>query len=149
MSARRAGEHRLSTLHPWDAATEIPIWRRCPFPHLSGLLDPGVVYFVLQLERMGARTTFSCEGHPGGFYIVFRARETLARTIASSVAFRVEIDTNPGWRLSLQSDPQTEAHRRSALRTAATLWQRRFGALDLDAARAWPPNRRFTPKRAT
>lgn len=55
--------------HPWDRARHRLLKRRNVLSQKLQSLDRGVNYFVLQLERMGIRTEWSCEGHPAGFYI--------------------------------------------------------------------------------
>src|SRR6266436_3022740 len=63
----------------WDRA------RRCRLT-VSGsreTIDPGVNFFILGLRHLGATTLFSCEGHPNGFYIVFRSTEKIARRVVS------------------------------------------------------------------
>jgi hypothetical protein len=76
-------------------------------------LEPGVEFFVLMLEQLGAVTEFSCEGHPHGFYIMFHGPYELA------------------WRLSLDSQQELECERDKAqiLRRAATAWERDIGRL--------------------
>jgi hypothetical protein len=58
--------------NPWDAAKSVPVIRG----HYD--LEAGVKFFVLMLEKLGAVTEFSCEGHPHGFYITFEAPYELA-----------------------------------------------------------------------
>lgn|SRR5581483_4447915 len=54
--------------NPWDAARKIKVLRCAPGYPLADL-EPGVKFFVLMLERLGAQTLYSCEGHPRGFYV--------------------------------------------------------------------------------
>ena len=129
--------------HVWDLAGSIPISRACPMKGQSGPLKPGVKYFVLQLDRLGATTAFSCEGHPDGFYVTYYATERVARKIASCGGFLTEINAHPGWRLSLRRDVSADKHRVEALRSAAAAWERMLGPLDIAAVRAWPHDQPF------
>ena len=46
-------------------------------------LEPGVRIFVLTLEAVGATSVMSCEGHPDGFYIGFKAPYELLLNLVS------------------------------------------------------------------
>jgi hypothetical protein len=124
--------------HIWDRAGQLRLKRDCPgHPHYSAdFLDGGVIYSILQLERLGAKTFFSCEGHPSGFYIVLECEEALARRIHQAGFFSIGIENGPN-RWSLRLDPlstSTEAERRRSLRWAADAWERHLGALDFAGA---------------
>jgi hypothetical protein len=144
-------EEDMSKQHPWDAAAAIPIWRLGPFDDGTDI-EPGARYFILQLERIGARTSACCEGHParnridgGGFYILFQALERVARRVAAAGGFDVTVWHLGGWRLQPLSRHRTEAERRRDLRSAALCWERALGPLDIAAAKDWPAHRRFRP----
>ena len=57
-------------------------------------LDPEVNFFVESLEAIGAKTLYSCEGHPQGFYVLFKAPYQVARNIASLGYFNVSVVAN-------------------------------------------------------
>jgi hypothetical protein len=48
------------------------------------VLEPKVIYFVLQLEKIGCTPLFSCEGHPHNFYIVFKGPMTCVTKMTPS-----------------------------------------------------------------
>jgi hypothetical protein len=74
----------------WDHACVQKVYRKDIFGQ-EHLLEPGVNYFVLKLEDLGARTLFSCEGHPRDFYILMEADYQLALVIARCGFFNVAI----------------------------------------------------------
>lgn len=96
-------------------------------------LDPGVNFFVLALEELGAKTNFSCEGHPKGFYIAFEAPYELAVEIREACQLSVEIWKKNTWTIrnvySENNTPNgyTDYQRQEALRYAATRWVDYFG----------------------
>jgi len=57
-------------------------------------LDRGVNYFVEALERLGAFTRYSCDGHgnPENFYVMFTAPYSLALKIVAAGFFKVELN---------------------------------------------------------
>jgi hypothetical protein len=115
---------------PWNKWAAAQLRRPNPIPayHMTPL-DPGTNYFVLQLERAGAVTTFSCEGHPDGFYVSFEADETLARRIASIGYFSVEIENRiNGWSIRTRH-AKSEAERIFILSRAAEAWDANFGPI--------------------
>lgn len=67
--------------HPWRQAQKVRLWST-DYLEEGETLDPGVNFFVLMLNHLGASTRFSCEGHPSGFYVVFAAPYELALRIA-------------------------------------------------------------------
>src|ERR1700712_3731790 len=67
--------------NPWDAAQSADVIRHDAETNEDTPLEPGVNFFVLMLEKLGATTRFSCEGHPEGFYVVFESAPELARSI--------------------------------------------------------------------
>lgn len=85
------------------------------------MLEPGVNFFVLVLEMMGATTHFSCEGHPRGFYIVFRAEYPVAVMLHSWGFFNVEVEGSSRWSIRLPH-VKTHADRRRVLQLASKAW---------------------------
>jgi hypothetical protein len=106
-------------------------------------IDPGVNFFVLALGHFGAMTLFSCEGHPGGFYIVFRSTEKLARRVHSCGFFSVELERGTReYSLRLRdvdilADRKrdvvlwTEASKAKVLRWASAAWWKDLGPFPL------------------
>lgn len=96
-------------------------------------LEPGVKFFVLMLEKLGAVTEWSCEGHPTGFYIVFSAPLDVAKRIHRCGFFGIELEggtTNGQTRWSIRAhNVREEQERRMVLRWAAETWAKSFGPL--------------------
>ena len=127
-------------LNPWDASKDLSVirgnWMQEPAP-----LEPGVKFFVLMLEQIGCWTEFSCEGHPGGFYITFYGSEATARIIAECDGFfyvALSGNGNDGYCLRLHANecghaatdqPWDTKTRDFCLRHTATAWVKRFGPL--------------------
>lgn len=123
--------------NPWDAAQRTVLIRRDAETGEDVPLEPGVNFFVLMLEQLGATTRFSCEGHPDGFYVVFEGPPELARSIAHASFFTVEVwegEADYAMRISEHLfekyvGPWSEAARQEHLRLAAAKWVERFGGL--------------------
>lgn len=94
-------------------------------------IDPGVAFFVLALEALGATTKFSCEGHPYGFYVAFNATYEVAKRIKSAGFFRVEIEGDNYWsirntELRYEGGEYKDADRKQTLTWAAESWLKKF-----------------------
>lgn len=116
--------------HPWDQAKRRLLKRRNNLSRDPQMLDRGVNYFVLQLERMGIRTVWSCEGHPAGFYICFHATYEQALRIKSHGYFTVEVEGMCYWSMRFSRPHKTTRERNFSLRLAAAAWEKAFGRLD-------------------
>lgn len=124
--------------HPWDKAAATPLLRPSIQDGALEALDPGVNFFVLALEALGAKPKFSCEGHPGGFYVAFDAPYELALAIKSAGFFTVEIEGNGYWsirkcfgeiidgRFTQAKKAKALADAQEGLRWAAEAWLKRF-----------------------
>jgi hypothetical protein len=127
----------MRKLHPWDAAQSTVLIRHDAETVQDTQLEPGVNFFVLMLEQLGATTRFSCEGHPDGFYVVFESSPELARSIAHAGFFTVEIwegEADYAMRISEHLferyvGPWNDPARKEHLRLAAARWVERFGSL--------------------
>ena len=137
---------------PWDRAKELVLSRQSTYALMTGdveyiELEPGVNFFVLALEHLGAITRFSCEGHPYFFYISFVASEQLAREIAKAGFFSVEVaKQEPGLYIIRANAPRLSKtdngqyvveswcadENETVLRFAAQAWVSHF-RLDVDA----------------
>jgi len=109
---------------PWDAACRLKVIRSDYRP--NEVIDPGVNFFVLTLEALGATPVYSCEGHPAGFYVMFYASYPLARFINSLGFFSVESSTSgmrDCWCMRL-NHTTGERDKRRVLRWAAEAWQK-------------------------
>ena len=84
-------EGKLNT--PWDKAWKQTLIRNSPSSNRAPyILDLGINYFVLKLEKMGLKTFWSCEGHPSGFYLVFQEPHRIARKISIvSVGYSINV----------------------------------------------------------
>lgn len=123
---RQKGVHTRSNV--WDDAAALKVWRG------GEKLDPGVNYFVLMLDQLGLPTRFSCEGHPGGFYVSFQASYDQALGIHQAGFFTVEIEGEDYWsiRMGVEHNP---AQHVDALRWAAEAWEKHLGPLEFDSVR--------------
>jgi hypothetical protein len=137
---KRGGMRKLQ--NPWDAAQSMVLIRHDAETGQDTPLEPGVNFFVLMLETLGATTRFSCEGHPEGFYVVFESSPELARSITHTGFFTVEIWEGEGDYAMRISEhlfekyvgPWSDAARKEHLRLAAVRWVERFGPLPEDAS---------------
>lgn len=125
------------TLSPWDACRKLQLSRRDPGTGEACVLEPGVNFFVLMLEREKAQTMYSCEGHPGGFYILFRSNYRHALRVERCGFFTVELDRRENvfaarWNNTGSTSPPPERHRRQVMRWAAKAWEKEFGPLKFD-----------------
>jgi hypothetical protein len=126
--------------HPWDKAASNRLVRNSMQTGAPEVLDRGVSFFVLALEALGAQPKFSCEGHPGGFYVAFNAPYELALEIKSAGYFTVEIEGPGYWSIrkslgELTDGRFTQAKKakvltdaQESLRWATEAWLKRFGA---------------------
>jgi hypothetical protein len=127
--------------NPWDRAKGLPVVRgNHVYPPAP--LEDGVKFFVLMLEQIGCEPVFSCEGHPTGFYVMFRGPEPAARAVARCGFFRVELcDEEATYCMRLygqeaafvmaNGEALVEENRVRCLRWAATAWVRAFGELEV------------------
>ena len=90
----------------WERARELQLVRYDPLGR-AHTLEPGVNFFILALERLGARTSWSCEGHPHGFYIAFHGTYKLAQLVQGWGFFTVEVEGRFYW--SLRFNAASEA----------------------------------------
>jgi hypothetical protein len=83
--------------NPWKDACRLTLTRynALSVAYYGVALDPGVNYFVLQLERLGCETIYSCQGHPTGFYVLFIAPDDAARRLVESGYFDVHLCKEP------------------------------------------------------
>lgn len=137
-------------LNAWDEAKKIKLFRHSPYhdpKYFKGIeTDAGVNFFVLMIEKLGGETQWSCEGHPDGFYIVFKGEYDLARALASAYGgfdiivmdelnkFGIYLrDTNLSNKNIKKAD--REKLKQYSLRHAAMMWEESFGSLDLENVR--------------
>lgn len=114
--------------NPWRAAGKHELVRYS-YKGEGEVIDPGINFFVLALEHLKAVPQFSCEGHPAGFYITFKASYKLAERIASAGFFDVSIDAGraANWRLSLRNQKiSRESDKARILTVAAEAWTKAF-----------------------
>lgn len=123
--------------HVWDQARNFSVIRGTQTEEITWppeRLDPGVNFFVLALEELGAKTQFSCEGHPKGFYIAFEAPLELAVEIAQLQKFSVEIWKEGVWTMrnirseNTHGSQYTECDRDRILRLNTKAWVDYFGS---------------------
>jgi hypothetical protein len=88
---------QIDANHPHLRAKAAVLYRRPGYIGLRATtqpLEPGVKFFVLFLECMGARTTFSCQGHPFGWYLIFQAPVETACQITKCGFFSVHLESS-------------------------------------------------------
>jgi hypothetical protein len=115
----------------WDRAAKLELWRSSPYPWPTPpeKLELGVNYFIAMLEQLGAKTTFSCEGHPNGFYVSFAAPYMTALKVEECGYFAVEIEGKNRWSIRINRE-ETKNGLIDCLRWASTAWEKRLGPLD-------------------
>jgi hypothetical protein len=115
---------------PWDICSRQELTRPSSIPGY-GRLDPGVNFFVLALEALGAVPRHSCEGHPCGFYVAFDATYELAQEIHAAGFFTVEIERPNYWSIRMReigtNGPYKDKDRVQCLRWASSAWASAFG----------------------
>lgn len=119
----------------WEWAAKLPLMRCSPCGLYAGDLEDGVKFFVLMLEQLGAKTEYSCEGHPGGFYVLFRAPLRLARKIQACGFFTVELENRGRWSIRLPN-VKTKQDLDRVCRSAAQAWEAKLGRLNRRARAA-------------
>jgi hypothetical protein len=136
--AKQAKENKV---HPWDRARRRKIKRRgnnsSQWP--EQVIDRGANYFVLQLERLGARTLFSCEGHHQDFYITFESPYVVAWRVQQAGYFTVEISNISRWVMRANYTVKSLRDRNETLRMAANAWEKAFGPL-FGSPKSAPPD---------
>ena len=119
---------------PWEKERKKkPLVRESAFGEIE-TLDRGVRFFVLALEALGARTLFSCEGHPDGFYAYFRCPYRLATEIAKT-GFKVEVEEKGRFKISLDgnADGYFSIRDLGRKKSSAKKWTRKVKELALQA----------------
>jgi len=124
----------ISTLHPFVIACGETLVRSSPIPGLyqQCTLDKEVNYFVLQLERVGGVTHFSCGGHPNGFYLVFDLPNPSIVGLVTHQHCRFERSrshTGVHWRMSLKRKTDNAEHKHMLLQQVVDHWERVLGPL--------------------
>jgi hypothetical protein len=117
--------------HPWTRAGKLEIQRMSPLTGQLQNIDKGVNFFVLALEALGARTEFSCEGHPTGFYVLFTAPYELVLAIKAAGYFGFEVEGTNRWSIRLNEyrpalKPYSETDKKQTLKWATESWLKRF-----------------------
>jgi hypothetical protein len=113
----------------WDKALDLEVYRG------GEKLDPGVNYFVLMMDQMGLETTYSCEGHPDGFYVTFYGPYEAALSISRVGYFTVEVERQENYwsiRWKLLGEPPVN-NKVDAMRWAAQAWEEKLGPLDFSS----------------
>ena len=117
-------EWLLNAENPWEAALNLDV-RRYSWSAAGDIIDPGVNFFVLALEHLGAEPEWSCEGHPNGFYVLFHASYKLATMLHSWGYFSVEIERGKRWSMRINRTVD-DKDRVFTLRLAALAWREKI-----------------------
>ena len=113
-----AGGQSKMDENPWA------VWCKKKLVRDGEVLDRDVNYFVHKLEKFGARTLYSCGGHPDGFYVYFLAPYSLAVRIESYGYFNVEIEGTNGFSIRVRRPFfQTRTDKERTLAWAAHAWE--------------------------
>ncbi len=88
----------LNAANPWLAGCDYQLIRD------KHSLEPGVNFFVLVLEYFDAKTVFSCEGHPKGFYIYFQCPYKTALIVNALKFFTLELTDKDKWRITMNEE---------------------------------------------
>jgi hypothetical protein len=123
---RKQPKVEAHTQNPWRRAQKFAVIRQSPCGIYTGEIEPGVNFFVLALEHLGAIPHYSCEGHPTGFYVMFQASYVLAQKIQACGYFRVEIEGKNYWSIRMR-ECVTETDRVAILTGAAKRWAEVLG----------------------
>lgn len=132
---RHAPMIQTNTSHPFVIACGETLVRSSPIPGLYQrcILDKEVNYFVLQIERVGGVTHFSCGGHPNGFYLVYDIPPHLSDLLIHQHCRLERSRSFSGvhWRMSLRRrfSPTTVAHKHMVLEQVAEHWEQVLGPL--------------------
>lgn len=146
-SLTKSETHTITT---WAEARKLKIHRISPFGSREKL-DPGINFFVLMLEKLGAVTFFSCEGHPDGFYVLFAAPIELVQRLVLMGWFSYELEGGvaevngqlwPRW--SVRRNFDDEKNKQLCLKWAAEAWAAKFGAINVVAERVTNKTKKFT-----
>lgn len=147
-SIRKPDPTPINPKYAWDRARALPSLRRAHplWPQKPEPLEPGVNYFVLQIERLGGKTFASCEGHPDGFYVALYGPEALwgaivAANKASGKPFELRLGGVAGFATGEPEGEEAETlifelpervdwrERARRLRRAAQSWEKVMGSL--------------------
>lgn len=134
--AKQADTTRI--IKTWKQANRLSIRRSDPSGIYTGAIDVGANYFVLMLEQLGAKTLYSCEGHPNNFYVMFEAPYDIALAVASYGYFLVEVEDRDQWSLRMRAVESNE-ERCQILTYAANAWTKAFGPI------YYKPERQYAP----
>ena len=117
---------RENSERAWDVSKGLELTRYDHSQEGEVILEPGVNFFVMALENLGATTYFSCEGHPTGFYIAVKAPYKLMCKVEACGFFHVEISRSTGapvnFCIRLREGIDSIETRDEILRWAATAW---------------------------
>ena len=121
----------------WDRAKKLRLIRREPGALKGVPIDPGTNFFVAMLDQLRCPTYFSCEGHPKGFYIMFRATYLMATVLSKIGYFKYSIHGQEKWIMDTDDDAHeravgklTKVSRAKQMRYAADAWEKALGKLD-------------------
>lgn len=115
-------------INTWRQAAALKLYRESYMFNQMEALDPGVNFFVLMLEKLGAKTAFSCEGHPNNFYVTFFAPMSVAHSILRCGFFSVELEGSNYWSIRINRSIN-EQERIKVLTWAAEAWKKEFGPI--------------------
>lgn len=121
-------------IRTWAQAKKLKVIRSGPgIFYQKETLDPGINFFVLMLEKLGATTHYSCEGHPNGFYILFSASKRVAHNVLNCGYFNVELELGGNWSLRIHHIKFDFSGRQRSIffSSVAQAWTNAFGEIHI------------------
>jgi len=88
---------------PYDLARQSILFRNDTINSDTIAIESGVNFFMLALEKLGAKVLFTCEGHPTGFNIVFEADYDTTHELSLCGYFTYQLMANKNrWSMNLR-----------------------------------------------
>lgn len=120
----------------WEKAKKLTLIRSSPCGIYSQeILDKGVNYFILALEKLGCKTHYSCEGHfsknkyTPELYIVFDSPRSIILCIRQMVLgiCKLEKESDTEWSLRIAFDNAKD--KKEKLTYLADQWNKILGPI--------------------
>lgn len=127
----------IQKIKTWEEARQLRLFRD------GEEIEPGVIFFILMLEKLYCRTIYSCESHSEKkmrkFYIMFQGTYEMAHDISSLLyrrAFRVYIPSTKYSKETwvLERIFSKEDDREKDINWAANQLVKQYGEIDFDPA---------------
>ena len=123
----------------WTDAKKLKLFRSSPCHLYNEILDNGVNYFILTLEKLGCKTLYSCEGHfhkkhyAPQFYISFYASTRIIKQLKKhlfDIAYiEKEYNRYCNNEYSIRIDFKNYKDKTQKLTQLANNWNKIFGSI--------------------